>query len=78
MPEHPLAIAYVLGAYASLVVIAVPLVQRPWVLDMLARDAGMSRRAFTVLIAVAYTVLWPITWAVAIAQLINDRRNGRG
>lgn len=78
MPEHPLAAVYVLGVYASLAVIAVPLMLRPWMLDILARDAKVSRNVFVAVIALAYGPFWPITWMVALAALYNDRRGGDG
>jgi hypothetical protein len=78
MPEHPLAAVYVFGVYTSLAVIAVPLLLRPWVLDLLAEQAKIPRAAFVAILAVAYGPLWPVTWMVALAQLMSDRRGGDG
>ncbi|WP_084963343.1 hypothetical protein [Thermoactinospora rubra] len=78
MPEHPLAAVYILGVYASLALVGIPLTLRPWTVDLLAREARVSRRTFVVVVAVAYTMLWPITWTIALAMLLAERKDRDG
>ncbi|GAA0374825.1 hypothetical protein GCM10009530_26690 [Microbispora corallina] len=76
MLGSPLLAVYVLGAYGWLVFAVAGMVLQPYVVDMLAREAGLPRTAFMALVLVSYSVLWPLTACAILAQALNDRRGG--
>lgn len=75
MPSNPLLAAYVLGAYgwASLLLFAVLFQPMAFGAKMQEIDrTGVSRVAALVMLAVLYTVLWPVT---VVAILATSRRD---
>ena len=73
MPEHPMPAIYVLGCYGWFTLMAYSAITRPWIMQELARTAKLPLGAFMTMIAVACSILWPITITVILAQLLAER-----